>query len=59
MLDGVAICKETIYDPATDRYAGFTYYGGAVPESCEQLATESLGLHTFLLISCQEVSKHS
>ena len=47
ILDGMAIRKQTIYDPKEDRYVGFVDYGGALPEPCDQLASEAL---VFLLV---------
>jgi len=39
--------KQTIYDAKEDRYVGFVDYGGAIPEPCDQLASEAL---VFLLV---------
>ena len=36
-----------MYDLKEDRYVGFVDYGGAIPEPCDQLASEAL---VFLLV---------
>ena len=47
ILDGMAIRKQTMYHPKVDRYVGFVDYGGAIPEPCDQLASEAV---VFLLV---------
>ncbi len=47
IIDAMSIRKQTVYDPKVDTYAGFSDYGGALQEPCEQLASEAL---VFLLV---------
>ena len=71
MLDGMTIQKQTTFDTTRDQCAGFTEYGGVLPEPCEQLAFKALVFllaylrghwkspNGCLLINCQQMCRHS